>query len=225
MKIKTHRIGISALFWSCAAIIAVAQLNVSGQTLVNRYSFTDDGTHTNIVDSVGGTNWYGTLPNGGDLVDVPGQLILASSSDQYVQLPSGILSNYTAVTIDCWASFGTLPANCFLYGFGNTDAGGAGEDYIFCQPQNGRIAFTGVDPGYTGEQGTGGAGNFSGLTVHVTSVYNPVSGYEELYTNGVLVSANNAVTVQMSSVSNQLNYIARSLYTGDSYMDVELNEF
>jgi hypothetical protein len=225
MKIKTNRIGIPALFWSCAAIMAVVQLNVSGQTLVNRYSFTDDGTHSNIVDSVGGTNWYGTLPNGGDLVDVPGQLILAASSAQYVQLPSGILSNYTAVTIDCWATFGTLPANCFLYGFGNTDTGGAGENYIFCQPQNGRIAITGVDPGYQGEQGCGGAGNFSGLTVHVTSVYNPVSGYVELYTNGVLVSANNAVTVPMSSVSNQLNYIARSLYTGDSYMDVELNEF
>jgi hypothetical protein len=225
MKIKTHQIGISALFWSCAAIIALAQLNVSGQALVNRYSFTDDGTHSNIVDSVGGTNWYGTLPNGGDLVDVPGQLILAASSDQYVQLPSGVLSNYTAVTIDCWATFGTLPANCFLYGFGNTDVGGAGENYIFCQPQNGRIAITGVDPGYQGEQGCGGAGNFSGLTVHVTSVYNPVSGYIELYTNGVLVSANNSVTVPMSSVSNQLNYIARSLYTGDAYMDIELNEF
>src|ERR1700723_2698634 len=177
MKIKTNRIGIPALFWSCAAIVAFMQLTASAQTLVNRYSFTDDGTHSNIVDSVGGTNWYGTLPNGGDLVDVPGQLILAASSAQYVQLPSGILSNYTAVTIDCWATFGTLPGACFLYGFGNTDSGGAGENYIFCQPQNGRIAITGVDPGYLGEQGCGGAGNFSGQTVHVTSVYNPVLGY------------------------------------------------
>jgi hypothetical protein len=225
MKIKTSQISISALFSGCAAILVIAQLNVSGQTLVNRYSFTDDGTHTNIVDSVGGTNWYGTLPNGGDLVDVPGQLILAASGDQFVQLPSGILSNYTAVTIDCWATFGTLPANCFLYGFGNTDTGGAGEDYIFCQPENGRIAITGVDPGYQGEQGTGGAGNFSSQTLHVTSVYNPVAGYVELYTNGVLVSADNTVTVPMSSVNDVLNYIGRSLYTGDAYMDIELNEF
>jgi hypothetical protein len=225
MKIKTHRTGISALFWSCAAIAAVAQLNVSGQTLVNRYSSTTDATGTNLVDLVGGTNWYGTLPNGGDFTSVPGQLILAASSDQYVQLPSGILSNYTAVTIDCWATFGTLPANCFLYGFGNTDSGGAGEDYIFCQPENGRIAITGVDPGYQGEQGTGGAGNFSGQTLHVTSVYNPVAGYLELYTNGVLVSANNGVTTPMSSVNDVLNYIGRSLYTGDSYMDLELQEF
>lgn len=206
-------------------IVALMQMQASAQTLVNRYSFTDDGTHTNIVDSVGGLQWYGTLPNGGDLVDVPGQLILAASSDQYVQLPVGILSNYTAVTIDCWATFGTLPVNCFLYGFGDTDTSGAGEDYIFCQPENGRIAISGGDPGYSFEQGTGGAGNFSGQTVHVTSVYNPALGYEELYTNGVLVSANDAITTPLNSVSNVLNYIGRSLYTGDGYMDVELNEF
>ena len=131
MKIKTNRIGISALFWSCAAIIAIAQLNVSGQTLVNRYSSTTDATGTNLVDLVGGTNWYGTLPNGGDFTSIPGQLILAASSDQYVQLPPGILSNYTAVTIDCWATFGTLPGNCFLYGFGNTDAGGRRRKLYF----------------------------------------------------------------------------------------------
>jgi hypothetical protein len=223
----TNKATRKALLRGCAVMTAAITmpLTVDAQTLVNRYSFTDDGTGTNIVDSVGGAPWYGTLPNGGDLTSVPGQLILSAGSLQYVQLPAGILSNYTSVTIDCWATFGTLPGNCFLYGFGNTDGGGAGQNYIFCQPQNGRIAITGNDPGYTGEQGTGGAGNFSGLTVHVTSVYNPVLGYEELYTNGVLVSANNAVTVPMSSVSPLLNYIARSLYTGDSYMDIELNEF
>jgi hypothetical protein len=201
------------------------QLTASAQTLVHEYNFTDDGTGTNAVDLVGGTAWYGTLPNGGDFTFFTGQLVLLASSAQYVQLPAGILSNYTAVTIDCWATFVTLPSACFLYGFGNTDGGGAGMNYIFCQPRDGRIAITGVDPGWQGEQGTGGAGNLSGLTVHVTSVYNPVAGYIELYTNGVLVSVNNGVTVPMSSISNQLNYIARSLYTGDSYMDISLDEF
>lgn len=227
----THRMSRSTLFWSCAAIIIIMQLAASAQTLVNRYSFTDDGTGTNVVDSVGGTAWYGTLPNGGDFASFPGQLLLSASSQQYVQLPVGILGNYTAVTIDCWATFGTLPANCFLYGFGDTDTNvltsgqPSGYNYIFCQPQNGRIAITAADPGYTGEQGCTGAGDFSGQTVHVTSVYNPVAGYLELYKNGVLVSANNAVTVQMNQVSNVLNYIGRSLYGADSYMDVELNEF
>ncbi len=219
----TNPSGRPALFWSCAVLIAMMQFTAPAQTLVNRYSFNDSPGSTNVADSVGGQD--GVLPNGGDFASVPGQLILLASSDQYVQLPAPILSNYTAVTVDCWATFATLPVNCFLYGFGNTDGGGAGENYIFCQPENGRIAITGADPGYTGEQGTGGAGNLSGLTVHITSVYNPVAGYVELYTNGVLVSANNAETVPMNSVSQLLNYIGRSLYTGDSYMDIELDEF
>lgn len=228
----TNQIGRMALLWSCLAIIAVLmQWSVSAQTLVNRYSFTDDGTGTNVVDSVGGTAWYGTMPNGGDFASLPGQLLLSASSQQYVQLPVGILSNYTAVTIDCWATFGTLPVQngssggCFLYGFGDTDTNGAGYDYIFEQPQQGRIAISGADPGWQGEQATGGASDFSGQTIHVTSVYNPPAGYIELYTNGVLVSRNTTVTTPMSAVTNQLNYIARSLYSGDSYIDVALNEF
>jgi hypothetical protein len=227
MKI-TNQNGRKALFWSCAAILVAMQLTASAQTLVNRYSFSDvDNGSGNIgasvADSVGGPNWNGTLPNGGTLAG--GQLSLAAGSSQYVQLPAGILSNYTAVTIDAWATFGTLPVNCFFYGFGNTDGGGAGENYIFCAPQGGRIAITAADPGWTAEQGTGGAGNLSGLTVHVTSVYNPVLGYEELYTNGVLVSANNGVTAPMSSVSSVLNYIGRSLYNADPYPDLSLDEF
>jgi len=225
---QTHR---TALLWSCALIAGLMQLTVSAQTLVNRYSFgdTDDGAGNigaTIADSVGGATWNGTLPNGGDFTSNPGQLTLSAGSAQYVQLPAGILSNYTAVTIDVWATFpDQLPGACFLYGFGNTDAGGAGENYIFCHPQNGRIAITGVDPGWQGEQGCGGMGDLSFQTVHVTSVYNPSAGYIQLYTNGVLVSANYAITVPMSSISNQLAYIAKSLYTGDQYMDIQLDEF
>ena len=216
-----------------AIIVVLMNLTAPAQTLVHEYNFTDDGTGTNVVDLVGGTAWYGTLPNGGDFASLPGQLLLSASGAQYVQLPAGILSNYTAVTIDVWAQFGVLPSACFLYGFGDTDtnvlSGGqaSGYDYIFCHPYDGRIAISTNDAGWmgTGEQGTGGAGNLSSRYVHVTSVYNPVYGYVALYTNGVMVSQNDAVTMPMSGVTNQLNYIARSLYNADSYMDVALDEF
>jgi hypothetical protein len=170
---------------------------------------------------VGGSAWDGTLPKGGTFGS--GQIALASASSQYVQLPAGILGNSTAVTIDAWASFGTLPANCFFYGFGNTN-GTAGIDYVFCQPRNGRIAITATNN--TGEQGATGGGNWSSLTnLHVTSVYDPPAGYLALYTNGVLVSQNNAVTVPFTSVNAVINYIGRSLYSGDSYINVSLDEF
>ncbi len=209
------------------AAMLLMQLAVSAQTLADRYSFSDASGSTNVIDSVGGTNWYGTLPLGGTFTGT--ELTLGGGAGEYVQFPSGILSNYTAVTIDTWVTFPTLPINCFFFGFGNTDGGGLGEDYIFCAPQGGRIAITGVDPGYTGEQGIGGAGDLSGQTVHLTAVFNSPAGYDALYTNGVLVSENKTVTTPLSAVTSVLNYIGKSLYNGDPSLsangDVDLNEF
>jgi alpha-L-arabinofuranosidase len=192
-------------------------------TLVHRYSFSEV-SGTNVADSIGGAAWNGWLPNGGTFSG-SGQLTLASNLSQYVRLPAGILSNYTAVTIDAWASFGTLPSACFFYGFGNM-SGAAGLDYIFCQPQNGRIAITATN--YSGEQNTAPnpSGSWSGTTnLHVTSVFNPPAGYLALYTNGVLAASNTGITNAMAVVSNLYSFIGRSLYSGDSYFDVSLDEF
>jgi hypothetical protein len=251
MKIR-NRIGGKSIAWKCLPAIVLTLLLMQGsvwaQTLVNRYSFSgtnntaatdnfgfgDINVGATIVDSVGGPTWNGTLPNGGiftaDGLELTNDAYLASGTNntadaQYVLLPSGILQNYTAVTIDTWATFGTLPGACFLWGFGNTDSGGAGENYIFCQPENGRIAITAVDPGYDGEEGCTGGGNWSDLTMHVTAVFNPPLGYEELYTNGVLVARNTGITDPMSAVSGVESYLGRSLYTPDSVMDMTFTEF
>ncbi len=193
--------------------------------LVNRYSFQDAAGSSTVADSVGGSNWYGTLPNGGTFTGT--NLQLSGASDQYVQLPSGILGNYPAVSIDMWVTFPTtLPVNCMLFAFGNTDAGGAGQNYIFCAPQGGRIAITGVDPGYAAEQGCGGAGDLSlRANLHLTAVFDPPAGLETWYTNGVLVSSNTAVTVPMAYVQSVLNYIGHSIYTADPHEDSDLIEF
>jgi glucuronoarabinoxylan endo-1,4-beta-xylanase len=192
--------------------------------LAHRYSFSETSGAT-AADSVGGPAWNGTLPNGGTFGG--GQLALSSNRQQYVQLPANILSNYAAVTIESWATFPSqMVWNTFFYGFGNTDSGGNGENYIFCAPQGGRIAITGADPGYNGEQNATGAGDFSFRTnLHFVAVYNPPGGTLALYTNGLLAAVNNSVTVPMSSVTGVLNYIGRSLYTGDAHIDVNLDEF
>jgi hypothetical protein len=113
-----------------------------------------------------------------------------------------------------------------LFAFGNTDPYGTGEDYIFCAPQGGRIAITGVDPGYAGEQGCTGAGDLSFRTnLHLTAVFDSPAGLETWYTNGVLVSSNTAVTVQFTSVQSVSNFIGHSLYTADPYEDLYPLEF
>ena len=118
-----------------------------------------------------------------------------------------------------------LPNNCFFFGFGNT-SGSSGSSYIFCQPKQGRIAIT--PSNYSAEQNSypNPSGNWSGLTnLHVTAVFNPPQGRLALYTNGVLVAQNIAVSTPLSAVNNVFSYIGRSLYSGDSYFNFNLDEF
>jgi alpha-L-arabinofuranosidase len=215
--------GNTSTFYTNSVAITVAPAPPA--VLAHRYSFSEANGSTTVADSIGGPAWNGNLPNGGAFAN--GQLTLSSNRQQYVQLPSGIVNNFNAVSIETWVTFpDQLPVNCFFYGFGNTDGSGAGEDYIFCAPQSGRIAITGADPGYNGEQNAGPIGDLSYSTnLHLVAVYNPPAGYLALYTNGVLAVINNTVTVPMSSVNDLLSYIGRSLYNADPYPDLILDEF
>jgi alpha-L-arabinofuranosidase len=190
-------------------------------TLVHRYSSSETSGST-VADSVGGSAWNGALPNGGTLGG--GQVVLTSAGQQYVRLPAGILSNYSAVTIEAWVTFpDQLPVNCFFFAFGTTN-GSLGENYIFCAPQGGRIAITSSD--YSGEQNAYGGFDFSFHTnLHLAAVFNPPAGFISLYTNGVLAGANNSVTVPFSQVNDVYSYIGRSLYSADPYPDFTLDEF
>ena len=189
--------------------------------LVHRFSFSEtNGTVVN--DSIGGATWNGTLPNGGTFGG--GQLTLNSASSQYVNLPAGILSNYTAVTIEAWATFPSqVASSTMLFAFGNT-VSGVGNNYLFCAPQSGRIAITSTN--YQGEQNAYSGIDFSFHTnLHVTAIYNPLANYLGIYTNGVLAGVNTAVTTPLSAVNNVFSYIGQSLYSGDAYFDFSIDEF
>lgn len=197
--------------------------------LKHRYSFDGD-----LHDSVGGAAWDGTAPAGVDFDSIPGQAVLNSGLAQYIQFPSGIITNYTALTVEIWCSFPTFfDGNCFLWAFGNTLGGdNHGANYVFAQPAQGRVAISGWDPGWAGpEQQVGNMGNFTSVytspanQLHLTSVFNPAAGWMAVYTNGVLADQNNGVTWQLSTVHDVFNYIARSLYEADSYISVNVDEY
>jgi hypothetical protein len=199
--------------------------NPAPATLVHRYSFAET-SGTNVADSIGGPFWNGTLPNGGTWLG--GQLSLATNTtkslSQYLNLPGGILSNYTAVTLEAWVTFPRqLPVNCFFFGFG-TFSGTTGYNYIFCAPRAGRAAITSGT--YTGEQNAYAGIDFSYRTnLHLAFVFNPPSSTLAIYTNGILAGINTGITIPMSSVNNVYSWIGRSLYSGDPYLDFTLDEF
>jgi alpha-L-arabinofuranosidase len=203
------------------AATQVVQVVAPRSSLAHRYSFSEAGGNT-ATDSVGGPAWNGTLPNGGTFGS--GQLALNADSRQYVQLPGGILSNYSVVTIEAWLTFtNQLPVNCFLYGFGDT-TGASGNSYIFCAPQGGRIAITPGD--WQGEQNAYSGIDFSFHTnFHLVAVYNPPAGYLAIYTNGVLAGINNSVTTPLTAVNDVYSLIGKSLYSGDPYPSFSVDEF
>jgi autotransporter-associated beta strand protein len=196
-------------------------LSVAG-SLIHRYSFFQEpnGSLT-ATDLIAAAN--GTLA--GSAAITGGKLVLNGASGSYVNLPGGLITGSSAVTIEAWADYGSLPANCYLFSLGNTDGSGNGEDYIFCAPQAARITISGVDPGDNGEQNAL-SGGWSGMTnLHVVAVFDPPAGYLAIYTNGYLAGVNTAETTPLTSVSNVLSYIGRSLYTADPYAPINVDEF
>src|SRR6266404_3362682 len=95
MKIKL----LSALAGGlCLALTASA-------SLVHRYSFNDPAGSMTATDSVGGLSWSATL-NGTAALD-GSQLVLDGTFGTFAELPGGLITNASAVTIETWATFGT----------------------------------------------------------------------------------------------------------------------
>ncbi|HEY1786511.1 MAG TPA: LamG-like jellyroll fold domain-containing protein [Verrucomicrobiae bacterium] len=156
------------------------------QALVHRYSFATDAS-----DSVGGPAWAGTIvaPNGGTNASIAGGLFLSGGGGPgysgYLTLPSGILTNTTSVTIECWASQYNGNTWAQLFDFGNS------------QSQNfGLIPMPGRDNGNL-EQGVNPAGNEidtissehfpTNTEQYVAFVFNSSKLTSGLYVNGNLL--------------------------------------
>ena len=209
---------------ACAGLMVLGLMPfvVSAQTLTHHYSFFSEPNGSTVAtDLVASAN--GSLQGAAAITG--GQLVLNGASGTYLNLPGGIITGDSAVTVEVWADFGNLPVNCYLFSFGNTDGGGAGENYIFCAPQAARITISGVDPGYNGEQNAA-AGGWSGMTnLHVVAIFNPPAHYLAVYTNGVLAGMTNGTITTLASVNNVLSYVGRSLYTSDPYAPINVDEF
>jgi glucuronoarabinoxylan endo-1,4-beta-xylanase len=188
--------------------------------LGHRYSFSETAG-TTVADSIGGSAWNGTLPIGGTFSG--GQLTLASSSQQYVSLPPGIVSTLTNFTIETWVKLNSTANWSRLFDFGNNTT-----NYMFLTPQNGsttraRFAITTSSSG--GEkQITGPSALSAGVSYHLAVTLNGNTGI--LYVNGVSAGTNSAMTLTPSGLgSTSNNYLGRSQWPADPYLDGVFDEF
>ena len=105
---------------------ASATIRVKNEAvLAHRYSFNTDGDAS---DSVGGAN--GTLQGGATVSG--GALQFTGVNSDYLDLPPGMLTNYTAVTVDAWVNFDAAQHWARLWEF--TDIGASTQNEFYFSP-------------------------------------------------------------------------------------------
>ncbi len=222
MKKQTSR----ALVSSCAAVFFLAAL-VTGnsQTLVHRYSFNDPAFNPTFSDSVGGANWTGT--NVGSAY-VDGSQLQLDGFTAWAILPSGIVSSYSQVTIEFWATF--YPSNpvwtrVFAFGDQNNGAERTGVDY--CHYAGGNWQNLNCNGVYINNpSGLNGQTN-----VHVTCVVNPVANKMYYYnsskvTSGAVFNNGSGGTLSpLSAVNDTICLLGKSLFDQDQPLAGSIDEF
>jgi hypothetical protein len=217
---------------SPAVALACLLAQPAAADLTHRYSFTND-----VTDSVGGAN--GTLMNGatvsGGVATLSGGI--SGPDCQYIELPAGLISNYTSVTFELWINAGENGIWEELYALGTQDAGGAGANMVMFCPHSGsspndfRMSYAQTDPGYNDEYVVNGVGVLDDLgEMSVACVYDPPHNAMSLYTNGTLVGFMSPVTTgakafSLANVYNVNSWLGRSMYNGDASYTGDIDEF
>jgi hypothetical protein len=162
---------------------------VAPQTLLHRYSFASDAS-----DSVGGANGTLVAPNGGNAATISSGLILPGNTQGgygysgYVSLPSGILTNTTSVTVECWATQNQGNGWATIWDFANNNNVNFG--FIpFPQNNNGNMEVA-VNPNnndiYTASSVS--FPNGPTPTQYVSFTFDNSALVGKLYTNGTLIA-------------------------------------
>jgi uncharacterized protein YjdB len=160
-----------------------AALAVDVNLLAHRYSFISDAS-----DSVGGSAWNGTIvpPNGGSAATISGGLSLPGGGgggySGYVALPSGILTNITSLTVECWVTQNSPNGWATVWDFANN----GNENFEMCPyPDNNNNNLESAFTPHGNEEDVQSTNSFpSGSEQYVCVTYNNATLAGILYLNG-----------------------------------------
>jgi hypothetical protein len=194
--------------------------------LVHRFRF--DGTGTVVTDERGTA--HGKLMNA--TLAGQGSLALAGgTSDQYVDLPNGILTSHTNITIEAWVTWNGGAGWQRIFDFGESDASeegvnGVGKKYLMLSPLiNDRslgaaYASDGPDSAVFVESAES---LVIGRMQHVALVFDDDNDQMKLYLNGKLVGGA-VVTGALTAISDRNNWLGRSQWVGNESFAGSMHE-
>jgi len=216
---ETHVTLLAPIVTDAAAPPALAPSH-----LIHRYSFDGDGTRA--VDSVGSAD--GRL-QGGAVLDGAGHATL-DGTDDYIDLPNGLLSGSSDATLIAWLAWNGGPCWQRVFDFGSTDAGedqvGNATSSLFATPK--RCPGTGPATSFTTVSNEFGSVDsdiaFPVLSVSALAVVVDSNAHElRLYAAGE--SLGKGKTQPLALLSDENDWLGRSQWVQDTYLRGTYDEF
>jgi hypothetical protein len=222
---RSHRKTAGSRLALLTAVCFGVALGAQAQTLTHRYSFQDAPGSTTFADSVGGATFNGQVQGNAQLTG--SSLVLDGVNSDYGSLPSGMISNYPAVSLELWVDYGSNANWTRTVAFGTeNNVGPSTLDYTHLAPGNYQ------NLSYSTPSGGGYVNNSGGLdmtsNVHLTIIVNPANGTLAYYNGTTKISGglNGGGSVPpLSTLNDQFGLLGRSLYDVDPGLNATFHEF
>jgi hypothetical protein len=235
-----------------STLTVVMPPNFARGTLLHRYSFSEAPDTTTAADSVGAADGTvvsqqfgqtnGNFTGAGEFRFGPGAFSDPPITNAYIDLPNGLISLLSSVTIEGWFTWFGGNDNQRVFDFGMSagapDGSGLpystnylegyvlnpGMAYFFLSPQQGspRFAMKREREAETPSVGSSVAIT-TGARSHFAIVYDYPRGVVRLYVNG-LRAGTAAAILPLSVVDDRNDWIGRSQWT-DPYFNGSIDEF
>jgi len=196
--------------------------------LIHRYSFSGSGT--TVTDSVGTAN--GTVVNG--QLSGSGEADLRENTDQYVDLPNGIVKSLTNATFEAWLTWAGGAGWQRLFDFGDSDGPentqGFAASSFYLSPQGAGptsmiVALKRADQAAMNEtRAVSTQALAPNVVTHLVVVIDSVNGKMTVYRDGA-IDVSVAFQGSLSTLNDVNNWLGRSQYKNDPAFQGTIDEF
>lgn len=204
--------------YTTTRVMSIVQSN-----LVYYVYYKFDETHGSTAADSSGNGYTATLISSARFrAGKYGNGVSLNGTSSYVKIPSGILKDTTDFTVSAWVKLNAVHTWDRIFDFG-----GGRSINMFLTPLSGdgTIRYSITTVGWWDEQRINGTSSPSlGVWHHIAVTLSGTTG--TLYVDGVQVGQNNNMTLNPSSLGNlSQNYIGKSQYTEDPYLNGMVDDF